>query len=70
MENQELLRKGVQCLIDDLGVVDAEKFLVAIRREEEFDYTEWQRGHFDGESLKSLNAAAAAWAEKREMAKD
>lgn len=60
MENQELLRKGVQCLIDGLGVVDAEKFLVIIRHQEEFDYTELQHDYFNDGDLKSLNAAAAA----------
>ena len=42
----ELLNKGMECLKDNLGVVDAEMFISIIIREK-FDYTSWQREYFD-----------------------
>jgi hypothetical protein len=37
--------KGMKVLADGLGTVEAERFIVLIRREP-FDYTEWQRNLF------------------------
>lgn len=42
----ELLNKGMECLKDNLGVVDADMFISIIIREK-FDYTSWQREYFD-----------------------
>ena len=42
----ELMSRGMACLQDSLGVVDAEKFISLIIREQ-FDYTKWQQEHFD-----------------------
>lgn len=42
----ELLDRGMQCLIRDLGSVDAERFFSTVLRER-FDYTKWQRDYFD-----------------------
>lgn len=43
----EIMDMGIACLIDQLGVVKAEQFIAAIKRED-FDYTVWQREFFDG----------------------
>ena len=37
-----LLNKGMECLIDNLGLVEAERFIAMINTEP-FDYTEWRR---------------------------
>ena len=42
----EILDRGMQCLITNMGNIDAEKFLSAVMREK-FDYTKWQREYFD-----------------------
>lgn len=42
----EIMNRGMQCLTDGLGVVDAEQFISIIIREK-FDYTKWQRQYFD-----------------------
>lgn len=42
----EILNKGMECLTEALGVVEAEQFISIIIRER-FDYTEWQRQYFD-----------------------
>ena len=42
----EIMNKGMECLKDCLGIVDAETFISIIIREK-FDYTRWQREYFD-----------------------
>lgn len=57
----ELMNRGMSCLLDALGSVDAERFISVILREQ-FDYTGWQREHFDKMSAEELNAAAHRYA--------
>ena len=38
--------EGMNALIDTLGYVDAEKFIMLINKEP-FDYTEWRNKHLD-----------------------
>jgi hypothetical protein len=52
-----LRNKGMQILINNLGHVEAERFISLIIREP-FDYTEWQRGLFDNMSVKELSNIA------------
>lgn len=42
----ELLDQGFACLVEKLGVVDAEHFISLIKRDN-FDYTVWRREYFD-----------------------
>lgn len=50
----EILNKGMKCLTEHLGVVDAEYFISAVKREN-FDYTEWRKTTFNEyKSLKDL----------------
>jgi hypothetical protein len=43
MQNSTVLKnEGMRILADQLGLVDAERFIALMRREP-FDYTEWQR---------------------------
>ena len=42
----EVMNKGMECLKEHLGIVDAELFISLIIRER-FDYTRWQREYFD-----------------------
>ena len=42
----EVMRRGMQCLTEGLGVVEAEQFISVIIREQ-MDYTKWQRQFFD-----------------------
>ncbi|MDR1593878.1 MAG: hypothetical protein LBS43_05265, partial [Prevotellaceae bacterium] len=37
-----LLEKGMRCLNNELGILDAERFVALLLREP-FDYTEWRR---------------------------
>lgn len=42
----DILDQGFACLVENLGVVDAEHFIALIKRDN-FDYTVWQREYFD-----------------------
>ena len=42
----EIMNRGMKCLTDQMGIVEAEQFISFIIREK-FDYTKWQRGYFD-----------------------
>ena len=37
-----LMSSGMKCLVDKLGIVEAEMFISVIR-EDTFDYTEWRQ---------------------------
>jgi hypothetical protein len=39
-----LLDRGMRCLNNELGILDAERFVALLLREP-FDYTEWRREH-------------------------
>ncbi|QTQ10836.1 hypothetical protein HRI96_00680 [Treponema parvum] len=58
----ELLSRGMECLIDAMGVVEAEYFIAAVRRER-FDYTKWQKEHFDKADLETFVNNAKAYAQ-------
>lgn len=49
----ELLSRGMECLVESMGVVEAEYFIAAVRRER-FDYTKWQREYFDKMDLETF----------------
>jgi len=43
--NTVLKDEGMRILVEQLGLVEAERFIVLIRRES-FDYTQWRQGLF------------------------
>ena len=62
MENTvELLNRGMQCLTEHMGIVEAERFISIIIREK-FDYTQWQRQYFDAVPTGDFGKAAAEYA--------
>ena len=52
-----LRSEGMKVLINNLGHVEAERFISLVIREP-FDYTEWQRELFNDLSVKELSNAA------------
>ena len=58
----ELLSRGMECLIETMGVVEAEYFIAAVRRER-FDYTKWQRDYFDKIDLQTFVNNAKTYAQ-------
>ena len=59
----ELMNKGMECLKDNLGIVDAEMFISLIIREK-FDYTRWQREYFDKMGPGEFQDQAIAYAKE------
>lgn len=58
MRSDMLIRyEGMRALQKHLGLVEAEKFIVLIRREP-FDYTEWQQTLWENKSVDELFKAA------------
>ena len=52
-----LRNEGMKVLLNNLGRVEAERFISLIIREP-FDYTEWQRDLFNDMSVKELSRLA------------
>jgi hypothetical protein len=59
----EIMNKGMQCLLEKLGVVETERFISGIIREQ-FDYTKWQQEYFDRMTPDEINAAAKKYVEE------
>lgn len=58
MRTDTMIRtEGMKALRNQLGVVEAEKFITLIRRDN-FDYTEWQRDLWPDKSVEEIFAAA------------
>jgi hypothetical protein len=56
----EIRLTGMRALIDALGLVEAEQFMVAVSQDR-FNYTEWRRNHLPAVSLEELAQAADAF---------
>jgi len=61
----EIYEKGLACLIEKLGVVQTERFITVVKREN-FDYTKWQREYFDKMPEGEFTKAAAEYARNNE----
>ena len=59
----EIMSRGMKCLMEQLGVVDAERFVATVIREK-FDYTRWQREYFDEKSPEEICREAEMFEEK------
>ena len=59
----EIMNRGMECLTEKLGVVEAERFISLIIREK-FDYTKWQRQYFDAMNPGEFKKQAVEYAEK------
>ena len=58
MNSMALLSKGMDCLTENLGLVEAERF-IALINVEPFDYTQWRRDNlFKNMSVEELSHAA------------
>lgn len=58
----EIMDAGFACLVEKLGVIDAERFVAMIKRDS-FDYTIWRRDYFDKMNLDQISTEAAAYAQ-------
>ncbi|MBR1805255.1 MAG: hypothetical protein IJ774_02585 [Selenomonadaceae bacterium] len=53
----KLLQRGMRCLIDNLGIIDAEKFIALFTQEQIPDYTQWQRDYFDSMTAEEFHTS-------------
>ena len=56
----EIMDTGFACLVEKLGIVDAERFVSMIKRDS-FDYTIWRREYFDKMDLEQISTEAVAY---------
>ena len=59
----EIMSRGMKCLMEQLGVVEAERFVATVIREK-FDYTRWQRDYFDGKTPEEIRQEAEAFEQR------
>ena len=58
--DSEIRVDGLQILIQELGIVEAERFITLILREP-FDYTKWQQNLWPDRSVDDISKAAMAF---------
>lgn len=56
----ELMDKGMKCLVEGLGVIEAEKFVYEVKNDN-FDYTKWQSNLFEDMTSSELNERAVGY---------
>ena len=56
----DLYSRGMQALHNILGSVDAEEF-ISLVKSDQFDYTSWQRQHFDQKTPEQISSEAEAY---------
>ena len=63
MTDTILLNTGMKVLIDNLGLVEAERF-VYLMNKEPFDYTKWHSTLYEGMSVREISCMAMQTREK------
>lgn len=61
INTEEILVKGMNCLVNGLGIIEAEQFITTIIKER-FDYTKWQRKYFDDYASEDFHKEAVDYA--------
>ena len=64
--NIALVSRCMDILCSQVGIVDTERFIY-IMRSEAFDYTKWQRDHYDNISPNELDAAVDKFSAENEF---
>ena len=59
----EIIERGMNCLLENLGTMEMETFISVIIRER-FNYTEWRKDFFGDKSVQEINCAAIEYAKK------
>lgn len=54
----EIMSKGMKCLTEQMGIIEAELFISTVIREK-FDYTKWQREYFDTKTPEEISYEAS-----------
>ena len=56
----EIMNRGMKCLVEQMGIIEAEQFISVIIREK-FDYTKWQRDYFDAKTPTEISEEASQY---------
>ena len=56
----DLYSRGMRALHNVLGTVDTEEF-ISLVKSDQFDYTEWQKQHFDKKTAEHISEEAEAY---------
>ena len=51
---------GMKLLVEGLGAINAERFIHCVKNDR-FDYTEWQRDLWKGNTIEEIHRSAAAF---------
>ena len=65
----DLYSRGMKALHSILGTVDTEEFISFIKSDQ-FDYTKWQRDHFDAKTPEQISSEATAYVTEHPYAGD
>jgi hypothetical protein len=60
-----LRERGMSVLVKNLGMVEAERFIMLMHREP-FDYTKWQEHLWEDKSVEEIHSAATRFYQKME----
>ncbi len=66
MSTAEIMDAGMTCLIEKLGIVEAERFISILIREKS-DYTKWRRRYFDNVSSDDFHADALSYGKENPL---
>jgi hypothetical protein len=67
MRTDTIIRnEGTQALMEKLGWVEAERFMMLIQKEP-FDYTQWQKNLFENMSIEEISKKAADYRKKNQI---
>ncbi|HDR51637.1 MAG TPA: hypothetical protein ENN90_08470 [Mariniphaga anaerophila] len=64
LTDTEIKKKGLKVLVENLGDIDAEKFIRLITKEP-FDYTQWQSTLWQDETVEQVSEKAMRYRAKR-----
>ncbi len=64
LTDTEIKKKGLKVLVENLGDVDAEKFIQLITKEP-FDYTQWQSTLWKDETVEHVSEKAMQYRNKK-----
>lgn len=69
MKSETTLRlEAMNILVEKLGIVDAERFIDFVKRDN-FDYTEWQRDLWEDKTIDEINEMAIKFQKEKRLNK-
>lgn len=66
LADAEIKRRGFRVLSQQLGMLDAERFLSLVQRER-FDYTQWRQDLFEGLSGEEISRRAMEYRRSKKL---